>query len=195
MSHGFGSIALLTFTTVFLAELVGDKSIYTVTSLSLRYRLGVLSGAMALAFACKMLAAVLLASLIVGINSHWTGALSAVAFFLSAGFIWLREPPPLAAEGREDSGFWRSWALCFGSLFFTEWGDPGQFAAAAFAASSHSYVATWVGGTLAMMVKGSLALVIGVNLRERLPQGRLRVLASASCCIMGFISLFDSVFH
>ena len=100
----FGSVALLTFSTVLVAELVGDKSIYTVTSLSLRYRPGVLFSAMAGAFAGKMLAAVLLAGLIIRIDSRWTGALSAAAFFLSAVFIWFKEPPDISGDRRTDDG-------------------------------------------------------------------------------------------
>jgi putative Ca2+/H+ antiporter (TMEM165/GDT1 family) len=190
----FGSVAILTFYTVFIAELVGDKTIYTVTSLSLRCRTGVLFAAMALAFAGKMLGAVLLAELIVRINSRWTGAISAGAFFLSAVFIWFKEPPAVASVGPSHEGLWKSAVLCFASLFFTEWGDPGQFAAAALAASSHAFLATWTGGTCALLVKGLLALAIGLKLRDWIPQGTLRIVASASCGVMGCLSLFELVF-
>lgn len=190
----FGSVVLVAFWTVFVAELVGDKSIYTVTSLSLRFRAGIVFTAITAAFACKMLAAVLLGNLLVQLHSQWTDVLSAVAFFISALFIWFKEPEPVSAGDPVSGGWWRAAVVCFGSLFFTEWGDPGQIATAALAANSHSLLATWLGGTLAMATKGSLALAVGFKLRDRLPMGMLRALASASCCLLGVLSLRGLIF-
>jgi hypothetical protein len=65
LSHSltFGSIALLAFWTVLVAELVGDKSRCTLTSLTLRFRAGLVFSAFALASGAKMLVArVLLAA-------------------------------------------------------------------------------------------------------------------------------------
>jgi len=47
----------------------------------------------------------------------------------------------------------------------------------------------WLGGTLAMTTKGALAMLLGVKLRDRLPQRTLRTLASASCCVLGVLAL------
>jgi hypothetical protein len=40
-----------------------------------------------------------------------------------------------------------------------------------------------------MTTKGFLAMVLGVKLRDRLPQRTLRTLASASCSILGVLAL------
>src|SRR4051812_40870672 len=88
----FGYLTVVVYWTVLMAELVGDKSIYTVTSLSLRYRPPTVLGALVVAFSLKMLAAVLLGSVMVQLNSRWTDIISAAAFFLSAVLIWLEEP-------------------------------------------------------------------------------------------------------
>jgi len=56
---GFGYVFLITYWTVLVAELIGDKSIYTVASLSLRFRARVMLSGMFLAFGGKMLVAVL----------------------------------------------------------------------------------------------------------------------------------------
>jgi hypothetical protein len=37
------------------------------------------------------------------------------------------------------------------------------------------------------MLKGAAALALGLQIRNRLPQRTLRVLASASCCILGIV--------
>jgi len=191
----FWYVVLVAYWTVFLAELVGDKSIYTITSLTLRYRAVVVFGASAVAFAAKMLVAVLLGSVIVRLHSRWADGLSAAAFFLSATLIWFEEPRESAAGSAAAVHWTRAAAACFFAFFLTEWGDPGEFAAAALTVKSHSMVAPWLGGTLAMTTKGALAMTVGMKLRDRLPRRMLRTLASASCCLLGVLALSGIVFR
>ena len=191
----FGSVALVAFWTVLVAELVGDKSIYTIASLALRYRARVVLTAITAAFACKMLAAVLLARLLVHLQSHWTDVLSAVAFFLSAFFLWFKEPETVREERAVSPGWWRAAVVSFASIFLTEWGDPSQIAVAALTVKFHASLATWLGGTLAMTAKGGLAIALGIRLSDRLPQRTLRTLATASCCVLGILALSGIVFR
>ena len=184
-----GYLLLMAYWTVFIAELVGDKSIYTVSSLTLRFRPPVVLVAVAFAFAFKMLAAVLLGRLVVQLASRWTDLVSAGAFFISATLIWFEEHETPAAGPAVKVSWFRAAVVSFGSVFFTEWGDPGQISAAALALKSHAIFGVWLGGTLAMMTKGALAIALGVKLRDRLPQRALRVLASASCCVLGVLAL------
>jgi putative Ca2+/H+ antiporter (TMEM165/GDT1 family) len=99
----------------------------------------------------------------------------------------LRGAEPIR-EGRLPDDRWpRAALIAFAALFFAEWGDPGQIATAALTMQSHCAAAAWLGGTLAMMTKGGLAIVIGLRLRDRLPI--LRTLACASCCVLGVVAL------
>jgi Ca2+/H+ antiporter, TMEM165/GDT1 family len=141
------------------------------------------------AFAAKSLAAVLLAQTLIRLHSHWTDLLSAVAFFFSALFIWCKEPKPLPTDHPAETRWWQPAAISFASLFFTEWGDPGQIAVAALTMKFHSPAASWLGGALAMATKGGLAITLGLKLRERLPLGVLRTVASASCGLLGILAL------
>jgi putative Ca2+/H+ antiporter (TMEM165/GDT1 family) len=194
LSHGltFGSIALLAFWTVLVAELVGDKSLYTLTSLTLRFRAGLVFSAFALASGAKMLVAVLLGSALVQLPSHRTSIVSAGAFFVSAVLIWM-EGSPTGSDGELKQTTWTKGTLaCFASFFLTEWGDPGQISAAALVLKSHLLTATWLGGTLAMTIKGVVAMTIGIHLRDRLPRRTLRLVASASCCVLGILTLGES---
>jgi putative Ca2+/H+ antiporter (TMEM165/GDT1 family) len=191
----FGYLLLVTYWTVFISELVGDKSIYTVSSLALRFRPPLVFVGLAFAFASKMLAAVLLGSFVVQLNSRWTDSVSACAFFASAMVIWFEEPESRASQPAADVSWSRAAMVCFSSLLFTEWGDPGQISAAALTLKSHAIFAVWLGGTLAMISKGLLAMGLGVGLRARLPQRTLRTLASASCCILGFLALGGIAFR
>lgn len=187
--------ALLAYWTVLIAEMLGDKSIYTVGSLALRFRPALVFAGTALAFAGKMFVAVLLGRVLVLLTPQRAALLSAGAFFLSATLIWFgeKEEPPRSIAANTSS--LHAAAVCFAALFFTEWGDPGQIAAAALAVKSHWLLATWLGGTVAMMTKGSLAMVLGVKLRERIPRRTLRTIACTSCCVLGVLALGGAAFH
>lgn len=190
----FGYVFLVAYWTVLVAELGGDKAVYAVASLALRFRAGIVFRVMTVAFAGKMFAVVLLGSTIARVPSQWTAILSAVAFFSSGLFIWFKEPESLPRELPVSALWSRTTGIAFASLFFTEWGDPGQISAAALTAQSQSSLATWLGGTLAMITKGGLALAIGLTFRDRLPLRMLRALASASCCVLGILALRELVF-
>lgn len=189
----FSYVALGAFWTVLIVELVGDKSLYSITSLSLRFRAATVFVGITLAFALKMLAAVLLAQLLVRLH-FWTDVLSAAAFFLSALFVWFQEPETTKPTFPVNRTWWRGLAVSFASLFLTEWGDPSQIAVAALTAKSHEFFAPWLGGTLAMSAKGGLALLVGVKLRNHLPYRTLRALATASFAILGILALQRLIF-
>jgi putative Ca2+/H+ antiporter (TMEM165/GDT1 family) len=185
----FGATALLAFWSVFIAELVGDKSIYALTSFALRFHWAAVLAAFTVASAVKMMAAALLGSAIMRIHGHWTYVVSAVAFFVSAVLIWVEEPPETGQENAKRDNWSRGILVSFSSFFFTEWGDPGQIAAAALVLKSNLLLATWTGATLALMTKGTAALTLGLQIRNRLPQKALRILASGSCCVLGILAI------
>ncbi len=67
-----GSAILLAFWAVLIAEMVGDKSLYGLASLGLRFRWMVVLCAYTVANAIKMMVAIFLGSVIRGFDSHWT---------------------------------------------------------------------------------------------------------------------------
>jgi putative Ca2+/H+ antiporter (TMEM165/GDT1 family) len=189
----FGAAVLLAFWAVLIAELVGDKSLYALTSLALRFRWAVVFAAFALAGAAKMMVAALLGSTIMRFQGHWTYLVSAVAFFVSAVLIWVDEQPESSQESIRYAGWRKGLWVSFGSFFFAEWCDPGQIAAAALVLNSHLVLATWIGATLALMIKGAVVLALGVQMRRRLPHRALRILASGSCCVLGILAIAESM--
>jgi Ca2+/H+ antiporter, TMEM165/GDT1 family len=191
----FRYVVLLAYWTVLVAELVGDRSIYTVSALSIRFRPAIVLGTMAVAFSGKMLAFVLLGKAIMRFDSRWTDIVSACAFLISALLIWFDEPEEAQPHESAQVPWLRAVATCFGSLFFAEWGDTGQIAAAALAVKTGALFGVWLGGTLAMTTKGALALVVGRKLSERLPQRMLRTIACVSCGVLGMIALGNVLFR
>jgi len=183
------SVLVVAYTTVLLAELVGDKSVYTIAALGLRFRPLPVFGGLSLAFTGKMLAAVLFGKAILRVPGHWTSVFSALAFFACAFFVWFKEPKKTSLEGAREPGWLRAAAISFSSLFFTEWCDTGQIAAAALAAHTLALAAVWFGGTLALLTKGVLAMTIGVKLSAVIPERLIRTMASSSYCVLGILSL------
>lgn len=190
----FEYFVFIAYWTVLVSELVGDKSIYTVSSLALRFRPGIVLSAVIVSSASKMFAAVLLGGLVIQLDSRWTDLVSACAFFVSATLIWFEDQETSSGIPALHGSWSRAAIVSFGSLFFAEWGDPGQISAAALTLKSHSPFAIWMGGTLAMASKGGLAMVLGVKLHDRLPQRKLQALASMSCCVLGALTLARLVF-
>ncbi|HEV7515926.1 MAG TPA: TMEM165/GDT1 family protein [Thermoanaerobaculia bacterium] len=182
---------LLSYWTVLVAELIGDRSIYTVTSLAMRFRPGVVYCGITVAFMGKMLVAVLFGRLLGHLPPTWTSAVSAASFFATAICIAFKrrgEPRPEP----EVAPAWRNVALVsFLAIFFSEWADFGQISAAALVTRTNAPLAIWLGGSLALCTKGALAMTLGLHLRRRIPLSLARALATASCLILGLTSLYD----
>lgn len=184
----FAEVVLIATWAVLIAELVGDRSMYALASLTLRFRWVAVFAGFTIANATKMAIAVLLAHAITQFQSRWTYLISAIAFFVSAILIWEDEAHEIK-ESIDRKAWFKGLFVSFGAFFLAEWGDPGQIAAAALVLKFHMTVATWIGATLGLMLKGAAALALGVQIRDRLPLRTLRILASASCCVLGFAAI------
>lgn len=189
----FAEAVFLAFWAVLIAELVGDRSIYALASLALRFRWVVVFLGYAVANAAKMAVAAMLAHAITHFHSRWTYIVSAVAFFVSAVLIWVDEHDEIGKVNAKREAWPKAAAICFCSFFLTEWGDSGQIAAAALVLKSHLLLATWLGATLGVMFKGAAALTLGLQIRNRLPVNTLRVLSSVSCCVLGVFAIAQGV--
>jgi putative Ca2+/H+ antiporter (TMEM165/GDT1 family) len=140
-----------------------------------------------------MAIAVLLAHAITHFQSRWTYLISALAFFISAFLIWEDESHELNKSGQQI-GWYKGLLVSFGAFFLSEWGDPGQIAAAALVLKFKMPVATWLGATLGLMLKGAVAIFLGLQIRQYLPLRTLRILASISCCSLGVLAIAQSLF-
>jgi putative Ca2+/H+ antiporter (TMEM165/GDT1 family) len=183
------SLLLATYGTIFLAELVGDKNLYTISTLTVRFHIWPVCCGIALAFSLKMLAAVLLGQAIAGLPSALVTGMSAATFFTTGLIIWMKKPEGAPQGGARTSYWSRAVPVSFAAIFFSEWGDVGQIAAATLAARYHEPVIVWLGATLALLTKGVLALTIGASLCRRLPRNILRYGALSLCFTMGILSL------
>lgn len=179
---------LAAYGLVFFAELIGDKAIYTISTLVTRFNpISVFCG-IVVAFMGKMLVAVLLGQVISELPKPLVAAMSAITFFLMALFIWMKKPkkPPTSPL---NSVFWlKGLLISFAAIFFSEWGDIGQITTATLVASYQQPLVIWIAATLAMVTKGALAIGLGLGLRRYVPRQALRYAALSMCLIMGIIS-------
>ncbi len=179
---------ILAYLTVLAAELVGDKSLYAIASLSMHLSaLSVLTGAV-LAFMLKMLVAVLLGSALSRIPPAWTALLSSAGFATSALLV-IRRSSPAASRQLSELSHRRAVAVSGGSLLLAEWADAGQLAAAALSAQTGAPAAVWLGGTLALLSKALVALFVGRRLGPMLPDRALRFVTSGTLSILAAVSL------
>jgi Ca2+/H+ antiporter, TMEM165/GDT1 family len=179
---------LAAFAMVLFAELLGDKTLYAVSSLASRYHpLSIFCG-ISVAFMGKMLAAVMVGQTIAKLPSALVTGMSAGTFFVMAVVIWVRKPNAHVA-GTHRVRWSKAVLISFAAIFFTEWGDVGQLTAATLAARYQHALIIWLAATLALATKGTLAIALGLGLRRHVPKRVLRYAAFSICLLMGVLSL------
>ncbi len=156
-------IFLATFGTVIVAEIAGDKLLYTTGVLATRYRtLPILCGMIA-AFMAKMGAAVILGRAIAKLPPLVVAAITAINFFAIALALWRK---PDRRESNTEYPASRAPMVSFAAIFFSEWGDVGQITTATMAARFAAPLAVWLGAVGAMVTKDALAASIGAGVRR-----------------------------
>jgi len=191
------SIVLTAYWTILVVELIGDKAIYTITSLASRYSLSRVYTGISIAFAAKILVAVLFAQLLLRVPVKISAGVSATIFFVTAAALWMKplERSSLEQVRRESSSSSNGYVIAFAAIFFSEWGDAGQLSTAALSAHYRMPLAIWMGATAALMTKGLLALTLGAQLRRWVPKRALRIAAAGSCCVLGGIAIGTVFVH
>jgi putative Ca2+/H+ antiporter (TMEM165/GDT1 family) len=189
-------ILLATYGTVFVAEIVGDKLLYTTGVLATRYRTAPILCGMAMAFMLKMGVAVLVGKAISTLPRWLVASITAVNFFAIAFVLW-RKPDKREVRPREYPAH-RAAMVSFAAIFFSEWGDVGQITAATMAAKFAAPLAVWLGAVLAMVTKGALAASIGASVRawiqNHFAPRTIRYAAVGLLLLLGLLSVCETLF-
>ncbi len=124
------AIFAATYAAVFIAEIVGDKLLYTTGVLATRYRsLPIILG-MALAFMVKMGAAVMVGQAIAQLPKPVIAALTASSF-IGVMFVLWRKSDDVPADGESKSrAVTQPALLTFATILLSEWADVGMVTAA-----------------------------------------------------------------
>jgi putative Ca2+/H+ antiporter (TMEM165/GDT1 family) len=171
-----------TYGGVFIAEIVGDKLLYTSGVLATRFSWGGVITGMALAFMAKMSVAVGVGAAIGTLLPKWLVALTTAVSFVGVAIAMWRKPD-VRAPKEKDTRILKGAAVAFGTIFLSEWGDKGMVAAGLFAATwvtpadpnpaisrSTAAMLVWCAAVLAMVTKGALAVTLGHGIRQWIAQ-------------------------
>jgi putative Ca2+/H+ antiporter (TMEM165/GDT1 family) len=197
---------LATYAAVFVAEIVGDKLLYTSGVLATRFRWGAVISGMSAAFMAKMAVAVAVGAAIGKLLPPWLVAvLTAMSFVGVAIAMWRR--PDVRTPKEKDTRILRGAAIAFATIFFSEWGDKGMTTAGVWAAAYVSSATTrgvsrssiallvWVAAVLAMVTKGGLAVTLGASVRlwiaNHVQPRYVRYAAVAALVVLGTLSVLE----
>jgi putative Ca2+/H+ antiporter (TMEM165/GDT1 family) len=157
-------ILIATYAAVFVAEIVGDKLLYTTGVLATRYRTVPVMIGMLIAFMAKMAVAVAVGSAISKLPPYLVATLTSLSFIGLAITLW-RKPMERASHERDRRAS-KGALVSFAAIFLSEWGDVGQITAATMAARFGAPMLVWAGAVAAMVTKGALAASVGAGIRQ-----------------------------
>lgn len=189
-------ILLATYIAVFVAEIVGDKLLYTTGVLATRYRTTPILCGMAVAFMAKMGVAVLIGKAIsTFLPRPVVAAITALNFCAIAYVLWRK---PDKREVKKEYPASRAVLVSFAAIFFSEWGDVGQITAANMAAQYSGWPwIVWVGAVGAMVTKGALAASIGAGVRQWIQDHfspkTIRYAAVGLLLLLGILSVVETL--
>ena len=188
------AILIATYGAVFIAEIVGDKLLYTTGVLATRYRTAPIMIGMLIAFMAKMAVAVAVGKAISELPPVFVAVLTSISFIGVAITLW-RKPVERTSPERDHRAS-RAAMVSFAAIFFSEWGDVGQITAATMAARFGAPVLVWVGAVAAMATKGALAASIGAGVRQwiasRIPPKVIRYAGVSALLILGVLSVLET---
>jgi putative Ca2+/H+ antiporter (TMEM165/GDT1 family) len=189
------AILFATYGAVFVAEIVGDKLLYTTGVLATRYRTASVMIGMLIAFMVKMAVAVAVGSAISRLPPLLVATLTGLSFIGVAITIW-RKPVERKSE-EKDPRTARGVMVSFAAIFFSEWGDVGQITAATMAARFGAPMLVWTGAVAAMVTKGALAASIGAGVRQwivtRVPPKAVRYAGVSALIVLGLLSILETL--
>ena len=205
------TIFLTTYAAVFIAEIVGDKLLYTTGVLATRYRWGAVVVGMGLAFAAKMGAAVAIGAAVATLLEHyrWVVALVTAASFIGLAFTMFRKSD-VRQPKEKDTRILQGSMVAFATIFFSEWFDVGMQAAGTMAVTfvwsaarpgNVSQLAAagtvWLGAVSAMITKGALAVAFGAGIRNwigsRVEPRLVRYVAVTAITVIGTLAVLETL--
>ena len=197
------TIFLATYGAVFIAEIVGDKLLYTTGVLATRYTSASIMLGMALAFSGKMAVAVAVGDAISRLPKPLVAVVTAASFIGVAITLWRK--PDVRPEKAKDKAILSGMMVAFAAIFFSEWGDVGMITAAAMAAKFVSSAAArmqtaivvWLGAVAAMVTKGILAASLGAAVRtwiaSRVSARVVRYAGTAALLVLGVLAVLETL--
>ena len=189
-------LLLATYGAVFLAEIVGDKLLYTTGVLATHYRPVPIMAGVTAAFMMKMGVAVVIGGAISTLPRLLVAAITTTSFLAVAFVVWRKPGTTQIAAGTNDTPG-KTAMISFAAILFSEWGDVGQITAATMTARFASPLVVWIGAVAAMVTKGALAASIGVGVRrwiqKHVPPSIIRYGGVSMLLVLGVLSVAETL--
>ena len=189
------AVLLATYAAVFLAEIVGDKLLYTTGILATRYRPVPIMIGITLAFMAKMAVAVAVGDAIARLPRPIVATITALSFVGIAWTLWRKPMKSDQPKVKKEEALSKGALVAFAAVFLSEWGDIGQITAATMAARFDSPVVVWLGAVAAMVTKGSLAAFLGSGIRrwiqDRVSPGVVSYVGVSLLLFLGVLSVWE----
>jgi putative Ca2+/H+ antiporter (TMEM165/GDT1 family) len=201
------SIFLATYGAVFIAEIVGDKLLYTTGVLATRYRSVSVMLGMGLAFALKMGVAVLAGEFISQLSKPLLAVVTAASFVGVAIMLWRK--PDVRPEKAKDKRVFSGMMVAFMAIVLSEWGDVGQMTAVGITGKTllqldqlgvtrtQALITLWLGAVSAMVTKGILATWLGAGVRawiaEKVSPRLVRYVGTAAILVLGVLAVLETL--
>jgi len=192
------TIFAATYAAVFIAEIVGDKLLYTTGILATRYRsLPVIIG-MALAFMLKMGVAVMVGQALAQLPKPAIALLTAASFLGVILIIWRQSDDLPPEEAPKTDAIARPALVTFATIFLSEWADVGMLAAATMAANNpNALLVVWLAAVSAMITKGLIAASVGAGLRKwirnKIQPKHLRYVSVIALAVLGAAAVAEDM--
>ena len=190
-------ILFTAFGAVFVAEIVGDKLLYTTGVLAARYRTAPIMLGVTIAFMAKMGVAVLIGDAIAKLPRPLVATITAISFLGVALALWRKSDRQRESNDKHRGS--KAAAVSFAAIFLSEWGDVGQITAATLTAKYHRPFVVWMGAVGAMVTKGALAAFLGGGIRrwisDRGAPGVVRYVAVILLLVLGLLSVLEILFE
>lgn len=190
-------VIFATYGAVFVAEIVGDKLLYTTGVLATRYRPRPIMVGVTLAFMAKMAVAVLIGEAISRLPPLLVATLTSLSFIGVAIALWRKPLTRRDEEPRQDTSAGKAGAVSFATVFFSEWGDVGQITAATMVLKLGHPLLVWIGAVGAMVTKGILAAVLGAGARRwieaHLSPKVIRYAGVGAMLLLGLLSVIETL--
>jgi len=202
-------LVLTTYGAVFVAEIVGDKLLYTTGVLATRYRSASVVLGMAMAFMCKMAVAVAVGAAISQLPRWLVAIVTGASFVGVALTVWHK--PDVRRPKEKDARVFTGATVAFLAIFLSEWGDVGQVTAAGMAAKYvwsarasattgalwQAAILVWIGAVAAMVTKGALAGLLGASIQRwiatRVDARVVRYVATVALLILGILAVLETL--
>jgi len=183
---------LLSFGVIFIAEL-GDKSQLMALAFATRYRALVVLAAVTVATLLVHAGSVLLGkAFALALPTNLLNIAAGVAFLVFAA--WTIRGDALGEDDEDRARRGGRWAMVtVGTAFFlAELGDKTMLATITLATTNEA-IGTWLGSTAGMVAADALAIAVGALMGTRLPERAIKVFAAGSFVVFGVILIAEGL--